>query len=491
MEKRKKSIIKRMKMEKKLTERIKDFQNKDFSNPEIKSEVINLLEFLCGIIEAQAAENQALKDEINKLKGEKGKPDIKGGKKGADKKANENKEDKMESGAKKEWQKRSKVDRIKIDREQVVKLDKAGLPDDLVFKGYEEKVVQNILIQTDNVLYKLERYYSKTEGKTYTAKLGGGLDGTEFGVETKALVSTLYYENRVTENKITSFLNSNGLIISEGTVSNILTEEKSEELSEIKDELVKAGLEGSEYAQIDDTGMKISGKNGYATIVCNELFAAFYINFSKSRETVKSFLTAALAALFTVLVGDDAPQFKSIAKRFALCWVHEERHYKKLNPVFDASKAELKRVRAQIWEYYKKLTKYKGNPTPEMKESLQNEFDTIFGQATGYKELDRRLQLTLSKKDDLLTVLEYPATPLHNNLSENGVREIVMKRKISGGVKSDAGVTAWENNMSILATCKKLGVSYYKFMKGVFSGTRNINLHQLIKSKKETVTIGY
>ena len=66
-----------------------------------------------------------------------------------------------------------------------------------------------------------------------------------------------------------------------------------------------------------------------------------------------------------------------------------------------------------------------------------------------------------------------------------------MKRKISGGVKSDAGVTAWENNMSILATCKKLGVSYYEFMKGVFSGTRNINLHQLIKSKKETVTIGY
>ena len=478
-------------MDKKLTERIKDFQNKDFGNPETKREVINLLEFLCGIIIAQAAEIQALKDELNKLKGEKGKPVIKRGKKDAQKRTNDSKDDKMESGAKKEWQKRSKVDRIKIDREQVVKLDRTGLPDDLAFKGYEEKVVQNILMQTDNVLYRLEKYHSQTEGKTYTAKLGGGLDGTEFGVETKALISALYFENRVTENKIASFLNSNGLSISEGTVSNILTEEKSEELSEAKDELVKAGLECGDYAQIDDTGMKISGKNGYATIVCNDLFAAFYINFSKSRETVKSFLTAALAALFTVLVGDDAPQFKNIAKRFALCWVHEERHYKKLNPVFDSSKAELGRVRSEIWDYYRKLAKYKANPTSEMKEILQNEFDTVFGQTTGYEDLDRRLRLTLSKKNELLTVLEYPAIPLHNNLSENGVREIVMKRKISGGVKSDAGVTAWENNMSILATCKKLDVSYYEFMIGVFSNTRSINLNHLIRLKRVTVTTGY
>ena len=88
-----------------------------------------------------------------------------------------------------------------------------------------------------------------------------------------------------------------------------------------------------------------------------------------------------------------------------------------------------------------------------------------------------------------MTDLEYPATPLHNNLSENGVREIVMKRKISGGVKSEAGVAAWENNMSILATCKKLGVSYYEFMKGVYSEARSINLHQLIRSKNSAVTI--
>ena len=471
-----------IKMGQELLKKVKEFQEKDFGNPELQKEVINLLELLCGIIVAQAAEIQALKDEINRLKGEKGTPNIRPSKKDKNK---EPSKDKMESGSKKEWQKGSKLDKIKIDREQVVKLDKTGLPDDIKFKGYDTKVIQNVMIKTDNVLYKLEKYYSKSEGKTYTAKLDEELEGTGYGVETKALILMLHYENRVAENKIVSLLNANGISISEGTVSNILINERSEELSRIRNEIIQAGLEDSEYAQIDDTGMKISGKNGYATILCNDLFAVFFINFSKSRETIKSFLTASLAALFTVLVGDDAPQFKKIAKRFALCWVHEERHYKKLNPIFETSKEELKRVRTEIWEYYKKLKKHKDNPTSDIKESLQKEFDTIFKQVTGYEELDRRLVLTLQKKEELLVVLDYPKTPLHNNLSENGVREIVMKRKISGGVKSDEGVKAWENNMSILATCKKLSVSYYEFMKGVFSKTCPINLHQLIRERKE------
>jgi hypothetical protein len=89
----------------------------------------------------------------------------------------------------------------------------------------------------------------------------------------------------------------------------------------------------------------------------------FFINSSKSRETIKTFLTALLVSLFIVLVCDDAPQFKEIAQRLALCWVHEERHYKKMSPVLECHKEELKRIRGEIWKYYKKLLDYKKNPS--------------------------------------------------------------------------------------------------------------------------------
>ena len=437
-------------------ERIKKLQNSDFSSPETKKEVFNLIESFCAIIIDQNERMQQMEDEINRLKGEKGKPVFKP----SNKASNEPKDkDRMEAEPKKKWIKGTKVDKIKIDRTETIKLDKTGLPDDIVFKGYEKKIIQNIIIRTDNVLYQLEKYYSPSLKKTYTAEIDKSLKDTDFGPETKALISTLYYENRVTEPKIATFLNANGLHISEGTISNILIKEESETLAKIKGEIFEAGLASSKYQQIDDTGMKISNKNAYATIVCNEKYSAFFINFSKSRETVKTFLTDFLTNLFIVLVGDDAPQFKEIARRFALCWVHEERHYKKLTPILDCHKEEVTRIRGEIWKYYKKLKEYKKNPTVDKKNKLWNEFDILFGQETDYEELNKRLTLTLKKKGELLTVLDYPEVPLHNNLSENGVREMVIKRKISGGVETHEGVKAWENNMSILATCKKLGVS--------------------------------
>jgi len=461
---------------KKAIERIKRLEGCDFTSPGTQREVFSLLEALCGIIIAQEQEIQELKDEINRLKGEKGKPKFK-----AQKPEDKFKDkDGAEIEPTKAWKKSSKSKTIQIDRVETIRLDKSELPDDAVPKGYEEKVIQNIIVQTDNVLYLLEKYYSPSTGKTYIAKLDESLQGTSFGPETKALISTLYYENRVTENKIASFLNANGLHISEGTISNILIKEEAERLSTIKAEIFEAGAKSSVYQQIDDTGMKIAGANGYATIVCNEKYSVFFINGSKSRETVKSFLSAFLLSLFIVLVGDDAPQFKGIARRFALCWVHEERHYKKLNPILSRHIEAVERVRSELWGYYKKLLKYKKNPTEELKDELWDEFDVIFRQETGYEDLDKRLALTFEKKSELLTVLDYPDVPLHNNLSENGVREIVIKRKISGGVETDEGVKAWENNMSILATCKKLGVSFFDFMKGVFSKNIVLNLPDLI-----------
>jgi len=45
-------------------------------------------------------------------------------------------------------------------------------------------------------------------------------------------------------------------------------------------------------------------------------------------------------------------------------------------------------------------------------------FDSIFSIKTGYKQLDKRIELTKKKKDALLVVLEHPEIPIHNNPAE-------------------------------------------------------------------------
>ena len=80
----------------------------------------------------------------------------------------------------------SKLDRIRIDREEVLKLDRTALPPDAEFKGYEEVVVQDLRISTDNVRFRKEKYYAASSGKTYLAPLPQGYAG-EFGPNLKSL----------------------------------------------------------------------------------------------------------------------------------------------------------------------------------------------------------------------------------------------------------------------------------------------------------------
>ena len=91
-------------------ERIKRLEESDFSNPETKKETFSLIETLCGNIIEQNKRIQELEDEINRLKGEKGKPSFKAGKK---EEIEPKEKETMKEKPKKEWSKDSKTEKIK------------------------------------------------------------------------------------------------------------------------------------------------------------------------------------------------------------------------------------------------------------------------------------------------------------------------------------------------------------------------------------------
>ncbi len=442
--------------------------NIDFNNPEaVKTlilKLLNIIELQAQILENSRKENQELKNEINRLKGEKGKPEFSPNV--------TEKEDEIRSPNKKDkknWTKSEKKPRIKIDRTIPIEVDKNTLPPDAEHKGYRTVIVQNINFSTDNVEYILERYYSPSEKKLYEAKLPDGVD-SEFGPELKTFIVFLYYACRVTENKIKKILEDWGIIISEGEISNILTQEKKEELSIEKEEILKAGMANSNYIHMDDTGIKHKGENQYFHVICNLLFSVFFITRNKNSDTIRGILGLnEEEKLNKILISDDAKQFSDIAIYHALCWIHEIRLYKKLNPVLEYHRIQLLVFIGLLWEFYDKLNKYRENPDEKLKFELEMEFDELFSIKTGYDELDKRIALTKDKKQELLLVLVFPEIPIHNNPAELALREIVVKRKISSGTRSDDGKIAWENMMSILDTCRKHGINFFNYILDIFS----------------------
>lgn len=56
----------------------------------------------------------------------------------------------------------------------------------------------------------------------------------------------------------------------------------------------------------------------------------------------------------------------------------EERHYRKLIMTTDEARADLERVKGQIWTFYQTLKAYKANPAQQVIAAIEKQFDDIF-----------------------------------------------------------------------------------------------------------------
>jgi len=181
---------------------------------------------------------------------------------------------------------------------------------------------------------------------------------------------------------------------------------------------------------------------------------------------------------------DDAGQFDIVLFFNTLCWIHEERHYRKLIMTNDQGKVDLERIQEQIWAIYNNLKAYKLKPDEESKAAIEKQFDDIFQQQTSSPTLNHQLKKTFQKKNALLGVLERVDSLLHNNASETAARSAKTKFKVSGGTRSDEGRDARDTFLSLMHTCRKLGINFIEFLQDRVRKLYNIpKLAQIIHQR--------
>jgi hypothetical protein len=505
--------------------------------------LLNLIEELSADLRDSQAEVQVLRDEINHLKGEQGKPKVKANKRPVTSSKHSSEKERKESRPR---YKSSKKAEIKIDREEVVKIKPEEMPPDAKFKGYEEVVVQDILVKTDNVRFRKEKYYAASSKKTYLAKLPRGYEG-QFGPGVKALIPAFYFGMGASESKILEFFTNVGVNLSKGKLSKLLIENQDEFHAE-SDAVYESGLRSSAWQHTDDTLTRVNGQNQHCHVVCNPVYSVYRTLAGKDRLSVLDVLrngrphrfrlnqdalaclesvqlsqatrqtlraccsemdmdeasfqahlrwmlprlgkqqrkeitdAAAIAAYWAerewpvidILLCDDAPQFNKLTRWMMLCWVHEGRPYKKLHPIVPLHRDLLDRFLERFWDYYHELLTYKQNPSEAERVRLEAVFEDLFATQTGYQALDERIAKTKAKKAALLLVLNHPELPLHNNAAELGVRRRVRKRDVSFGPRTERGRQAWDTFMTLAETARKLGVSFYAYLRDRITGEYTI-----------------
>jgi len=270
--------------------RIQDEQTR-----ELVVRLLNLVEQQATVNRDLQIKNQELRDEISRLKGEQGKPNIKGNKRGPKPPQNHSSEKERRSRTL-ERGKKSKKAEIKIDREEVVKVSAEVLPEDAEFKGYVDVVVQDIVLKTDNVLFHKEKYYSARARQSYVAELPPGYSG-QFGPGVQAMALVMYFGMQASEPKIHEFFANVGVEISEGQVSNLLIK-KQADFHQESAEVYDAGLRSSPWQHTDDTLTRVNGQNQHCHVVCNPVYTAYHTRPTKERLSVLDVLRQGRTRIF-------------------------------------------------------------------------------------------------------------------------------------------------------------------------------------------------
>jgi hypothetical protein len=207
-------------------------------------------------------------------------------------------------------------------------------------------------------------------------------------------------------------------------------------------------------ALMKENAPKIAATKFVMNVVREEMALAYYRT-QKDYPPVESLLT------------DYAHEYEKIAVRQGLCWVHDARRYNLLSPTMYWYVQKLEQFKTRYWEYYWKLLDYQ-HQVPEIqkkrKPQLLQEFDEVFCPSTDYPDLDKTIAISKANKERLLTVLDIPSMPLHNNAAELAARRVVRKRDISLHTWSDWGTKLRDAFLSVIQTAIKLDVSPFQFI---------------------------
>jgi hypothetical protein len=239
------------------------------------------------------AENAELRDEIARLKGLNGRPTIK-----------PNRPSGMEQAtgsAKGQRRKRRRgAKRAKVTITDTTVIKAGGLPEGARFKGYEEFLVQDLIIRPVTTLYRRERW-QLPDGRSIVAPLPGGVT-SHFGPELKRFVLAQYHQGQSTIPRLLAMLDGFGIDISKRQLVRLLIAGQTTFLDEAN-AVLRTGLQTATWITVDDTGARHKARNGFCTHIGNDRFASFTTTGSKSRL---NFLELLGAGDTTHLVNDAA-----------------------------------------------------------------------------------------------------------------------------------------------------------------------------------------
>ena len=297
----------------------------------------------------------------------------------------------------------------------------------------------------------------------------------------KSMCVELGSYNVVAIDRLSDFISviTNGLInISNGSICNFFSEFSNLSLSQI--EKLEEEILSSNLIYTDETGTKLNKKKMYFRNYSTDNIAIYKYNNKKGHNSIKE--NNILPRFVGGIMGDHDTALYSYGTDNYECNVHVGRYLEELiqNIPYVSWSLEMKDLFYRIHNSINIAKLYKVDSFDESKiVEYIKEYDLILEKAkeenitiksSFYKGKAKKLLNRLTKyKDNHLYFVKDFNVPFSNNTSEQDLRVLKTKTKVSGGFRSEKGACSYANTLTIIKTAKKRGINPFSAILNIFN----------------------
>jgi transposase len=287
-----------------------------------------------------------------------------------------------------------------------------------------------------------------------------------FGVKIASLIAYLRTVMRLPVRQIQAYLASlHGLSISSGEIIGLAQRVKAQMEPHLAN--LKQQIRASPAVQMDETGWREDGSNGYVWCACTPQVRYYEYHHSRGHEVVKALLGESFEG---VLGSDFYASYNVYTGLHQRCWVHllRDRHeLKEQHP----ENSDVQRWAKDVKALYDRAVAYLG-PDPSLpaakQEAARRKYQHALEQelwqlCAPYAHTSSPLHTLCERVErflpELFVFVAVPGVPAENNLAERSVRPLVIARKISGGTRSPAGSDTRMGFFSLFGTWAAQGLN--------------------------------
>ncbi len=330
----------------------------------------------------------------------------------------------------------------------------------------------------------VHRYWCRRCHRFVQASTDRALPGRQFGprlASTLVLLSMMGLPVRRIQETVAAMV---GLEVSVGAIQGLLessAESLGPDYEAIHREVLKAHL-----VQPDETSMRVGGANWWAWSFATELAAYYELDPSRGQDVVERVLGADFPG---TVVSDDWCGYNVLQGKRGVCWIHINRHLQAvevargIEPRGPRSLAPPKYLRAghppttflgfagELRALLREAVDWSAK-TPASETAVRARQAAVYEArvrslchpASPDEDVGRISRNLLKRMPHLFEFVRDARIPWHNNAGERAIRSICVKRKMSGGMRSEVGARTYARLKSVHETARRRGQQFLQIV---------------------------